>query len=71
MVIWLLVLLLAIGGWAVGFRLAYLHRSDSEWANYASIAGLGLAIGSLAISLTAVRARLNATSLEAPHGPVN
>jgi hypothetical protein len=28
----------------MGFRLAYLHRSDSEWANYASIAGLGLAI---------------------------
>jgi hypothetical protein len=44
MVIWLLVLLLAVGGWAVGFLLAYLHRGDSEWANYASIAGLGLAI---------------------------
>jgi hypothetical protein len=44
MVVWLLVLLLAIGGCAAGFRLAYLHRSDSEWANYASIAGLGLAI---------------------------
>ena len=43
-VVWLLVLLVAIGGWAVGFWLAYLHRSDSEWANYASIAGLGLAI---------------------------
>lgn len=42
--VWLLGLLLAIGGWAAGFRLAYLHRSDSEWANYASIAGLGLAI---------------------------
>ncbi len=44
MVIWLLVLLLAIGGWAVGFWLAYLHRNDSEWANYAGIAGLCLAI---------------------------
>lgn len=43
-VIWLLVLLLAIGGWAVGFWLAYLHRNDSEWANYAGIAGLCLAI---------------------------
>jgi hypothetical protein len=44
MVVWLLVLLLAIGGWAVGFRLAYLHRSDSEWANCASIAGFCLSI---------------------------
>jgi len=44
MVIWLLVLLLAVGGWAVGFWLAYLHRNDSEWANYAGIAGLCLAI---------------------------
>jgi len=44
MLIWLLVLLLAVGGWAVGFWLAYLHRNDSEWANYAGIAGLCLAI---------------------------
>jgi hypothetical protein len=44
MLVWLLVLLLVSGGWAVGFRLAYLYRTDSEWANYASIAGLGLAI---------------------------
>jgi hypothetical protein len=44
MVIWLLVLLLSLGGWAVAFWLAYLYRSESEWANYASIAGLGLAI---------------------------
>ncbi len=44
MVVWVLVLLLAIGGWAAGFCLAYLHRSDSEWANYASIAGLCLAV---------------------------
>jgi hypothetical protein len=44
MVIWLLVLLLAIGGCAVGFWLAYLHRDDSEWANYAGIAGFCLAL---------------------------
>lgn len=44
MVIWLLVILLALCGCAVGFRLAYLHRNDSEWANYAGIAGLCLAI---------------------------
>jgi hypothetical protein len=28
----------------VGFWLAYLHRNDSEWANYVGIAGLCLAI---------------------------
>jgi hypothetical protein len=44
MVIWLLALLLAVCGWAMGFWLAYLHRNDSEWANYAGIAGLCLAI---------------------------
>ncbi len=43
-VVWLVFLLLAVGGWAMSLQLAYLHRSDSEWANYASIAGLGLAI---------------------------
>ncbi|HTU23046.1 MAG TPA: hypothetical protein VMG10_33735 [Gemmataceae bacterium] len=42
--IWLLILLLAVGGWAAGFWLAYLHRNNSEWANYAGIAGLCLAI---------------------------
>jgi hypothetical protein len=44
MVIWLLFLVLAVGGWALGFWLAYLHRTDSEWANFAGIAGLCLAI---------------------------
>src|SRR5437868_833756 len=44
MVVWLLFLLLALGGWAASFWLAYLYRSNSEWANYASMAGLGLAI---------------------------
>src|SRR6266404_6254888 len=44
MVVWLLVLLLAVGGWAIGLRLAYLYRGDGEWANFASIAGLCLAI---------------------------
>lgn len=44
MVIWLLVLVLAIGGWAVSLRVAYLYRGDSAWANFAGIAGLGLAI---------------------------
>jgi hypothetical protein len=43
-VIWFLVLLLAVGGWAVSLRLAYLYRSDSAWANFAGIAGLGLAM---------------------------
>jgi hypothetical protein len=44
MVVWLLVLLLGLGGWAASFWLAYIHRSDSAWANCASIAGVGLAI---------------------------
>jgi hypothetical protein len=44
MVIWLLFLLLAVCGWAASFWLAYIHRQESEWANYASIAGLGIAI---------------------------
>jgi hypothetical protein len=43
-VVWLLAVLLAIGGLVVGFWVAYLYRRDSEWANYASIAGLGLAL---------------------------
>jgi hypothetical protein len=42
--VWVSVLLVAIGGWATGFLLAYSHRSDSDWANFASIAGLGLAV---------------------------
>lgn len=44
MVIWLFVLLLAIGGWGIGFRLAYLYRNDGTWANYCGIAGFCLAI---------------------------
>ena len=42
--IWLIALLMSVGGWAVGFWLAYLHRGDSEWANFAGIAGLCLAV---------------------------
>jgi hypothetical protein len=44
MVIWLLVLLLAVGGWAVGTWLAYRYRGDSELANFAGIAGLCVAL---------------------------
>jgi hypothetical protein len=50
-VIWVLVILLALGGWAVGFWLAYFHRNESEWANYASIAGLGLAVVGFPITI--------------------
>lgn len=43
MIVWLLVALLAIGVLGASIGLAYLHRSDSEWGNFASMAGLGLA----------------------------